>query len=154
MKKLPLYIFVFLAFLFLKPFSTYALLGQNAPLVAGLNEIHPMQTYTETKLCQVRRIFCGKTGQVIVAVTIFLLGLLIASNKISWTTAFFATVGMIVFYAAEDVAGLFGDQALLLIIENPMCSCKCQILDPFDGFQTDIQGCIDSVHFRGQIEDN
>ena len=109
----------------------------------------PGQSKTEFKICQIRRIFCGKTALVIVAISVFIIGIMLLNNKLQWWTAMLMTIGMIVFYNAEDVVTFFGSANAWNIgdtstfILNPTCSCSCNFeiewLNPISWFNGDNQ---------------
>jgi type IV secretory pathway VirB2 component (pilin) len=68
----------------------------NAPHL----EVHDT---TYFKLCKIRRMFCGKTKVVMVAIAVFIVGVLIIAGKITWMRVMIIITGIVIFSAAELV---------------------------------------------------
>ncbi len=92
-------------------------------------ELHPGMTKTEFKICQIRRIFCGKMAVVTVAFAIFLMGIMLMDNKLSWPLLLIIIVGIVVFVSADKLARTFGKSTFVLFLPNPLCNCNCKVED-------------------------
>lgn len=125
MKKIFLPVLIFFAVLFADAKPSHSL---NIP-IPGVYV--PGQSKTEFKICQIRRIFCGNLAVAIIAISIFVLGVMLLNNKLHWSTAMIVIIGISVFYYAEDLVKLFGRANAWNIngnstfILNPTCSCSC-----------------------------
>lgn len=91
-----------------------------------------MSSATEFRICQIRRLFCGTTGQVFVAAAIFFIGIMVVSFNLHWSVAAISIVGIVTFYEAVDLVSVFYDQNTFFFVSNPMCDCKCPISSIFD----------------------
>ncbi len=109
----------------------------------------PGRSITEFKICQIRRIFCGKTAQVVIAIAVFIIGIMLLNQKLHWGTALVMIVGMIIFYNASDFVKIFGraqswrvavstnddaaggssTNSYNTFVLNPVCDCSCKIND-------------------------
>ncbi len=95
----------------------------------------PFQTKTELKICQVRRIFCGEIGTVLIAVAVFMLGIGILNNKVNWPYALIIITGIALFWNANEVTKTIAGYNFLAFSEDPLCSCSCEA-DLFDPLGT------------------
>ncbi len=105
----------------------------------------PMQSLTEMKICQARRIFCGQTGAVMIAAAIFLLGIGIVNNRVHWATVILVISGITIFYFANDIARVFLQANFVAAAENPLCSCECNV-DLFSFSSNDLKKCVQEMN--------
>lgn len=86
-------------------------------------------TKTEFRICKIRRLFCGKTAVLIISIAIFTVGFLMVLGKLNWGVALFSIAGIVIFYNAEAITRDFQKRMQFIIVENPLCNCKCPIGD-------------------------
>jgi type IV secretory pathway VirB2 component (pilin) len=77
------------------PQDAVALVGSCLPQNLEVNNT------TYFRLCEIRRFFCGTVKTVMIAASIFIMGLLILTGKAKWTHALILTTGIVVFAGAE-----------------------------------------------------
>jgi type IV secretory pathway VirB2 component (pilin) len=155
MKKLFLIPCLFLMLLF-GNFAPSARAYLPEVVIPGIHV--PGQSKAEFKICQIRRIFCGKTATVIIGISIFIIGVMLLNNRLTWPTAMLMIIGMIIFYRAEYIADSFGKlnnwsvtvngaipgggNTFSSFYLNPTCSCACNLsidwLNPVAWFNGDI----------------
>ena len=81
-------------------------LDQYGNIISDPNNPLPeleVQNTTYFKLCEIRRLFCGKVKTVMVATAVFIVGLLVILGKISWTSVMVIITGVVIFAGAEYV---------------------------------------------------
>jgi type IV secretory pathway VirB2 component (pilin) len=141
MKKLILAILVFLSVCFVQPKPSAAIVGGVASNISIPGIYVSGRSKTEYKICLVRQLFCGGVAVVIVAVSIFIMGVLIIVKKLHWTTAMIIITGLVIFYNADTVLQMIGNTHASTITfsvndtdvvtmssfarTNPLCKCDC-----------------------------
>jgi len=132
MKRILLIMLIFCSMLSGDAKPSYA----GSPYIPGIYV--PGLSKTEFKICEIRRIFCGKLAFVIVTISIFLMGMMIMVNKLHWSTAMLIIAGMLIFLKPESIVTMFGKADSLVFVLNPTCSCSCNPsinwLNPLDWF--------------------
>lgn len=86
-------------------------------------------TKTEFRICKIRRLFCGRVAVLIISIAIFIVGFLMVIGKLNWGIALFSIAGIVIFYNAEGITRSFQGTMQFVIVENPLCNCKCPIGD-------------------------
>ena len=86
-------------------------------------------TKTEFRICKIRRLFCGRVAVLIISIAIFIVGFLMVIGKLNWGIALFSIAGIVIFYNAEGIARTFQGTFQLMLVENPLCNCKCPLGD-------------------------
>lgn len=56
------------------------------------------------KLCEIRRMFCGKAKVAVIAMAVFIIGFLLVIGKLKWISLITVMVGLVLFTSAETVA--------------------------------------------------
>lgn len=79
------------------PQDAVALVGNCMPVNLEVNKT------TYFRLCEIRRLFCGKIKTVMIATSVFIMGLLILTGKAKWTHALILATGVVIFSSAEWV---------------------------------------------------
>lgn len=95
MKKTLTIIFVFFAVFFIQDHNSYAN-STTAPQIDGPT--------LESKLCEIRLVFCNKTAVAMISFALVFMALLIFMGKVHWTMVIIIVAGMLVFVQAHNVS--------------------------------------------------
>jgi len=87
----------------------------------------PFQSQIEMRLCMIRRAFCGPLITASIAISVFIIGMMVLHNKMHWSTAMIIVAGIVMMVEANSIVAFFGNANTLIFIGSPFCKCGCQI---------------------------